>query len=79
MPVQVDPIKPKLKAPGTKRLKLNCHELLSTVAFNFNLHRYIMAAEMRITVAPLADQRFGNSGGKPLSLRLRVPAWLGVH
>jgi hypothetical protein len=26
--VQVDPIKPTLKAPGTKRLKLKCDELL---------------------------------------------------
>jgi hypothetical protein len=27
--VQVDPIKPTLKAPGTKRLKLNYNERLS--------------------------------------------------
>ena len=39
----------------------------------------VMAAELRITVAPLADQLFGTSGGKPLSLRLRVPAWQGGH
>ena len=39
--VQVDPIKPKLKPPGTKRLKLNCDVLLSTSAFKFNLRRYI--------------------------------------
>jgi hypothetical protein len=38
--VQVDPIKPKLKPPGTKRLKLNCDVLLSTSAFKFNLRRY---------------------------------------
>jgi len=38
--VQIDPIKPKLKPPGTKRLKLNCDELLSTSAFKFNLRRY---------------------------------------
>ena len=39
---QVDPIKPKWKAPGTgtKRLKLNCDTLLSTSAFKFNLRRY---------------------------------------
>ena len=39
--MQVDPMKPKLKAPGTKRLKLHCHVLLSTFAFRFNLRRYI--------------------------------------
>ena len=38
--VQVDPTKPTLKAPGTKRLKLKCVEPLSDVAFNFNLRRY---------------------------------------
>ena len=44
--VQVDPIKPTLKAPGTNRLKLNCDELLPTFAFKFNLRRY--------TAVPLA-------------------------
>ena len=38
--VQVDPIKPKLKPPGTKRLKLRIKILLSTSAFKFNLRRY---------------------------------------
>jgi len=38
--VQVDPTKPKLKPPGTKRLKLKCDKLLSNFAFNFNLRRY---------------------------------------
>jgi hypothetical protein len=33
-------MKPKLKPPGTKRLKLNCDILLSTSAFKFNLRRY---------------------------------------
>jgi hypothetical protein len=34
-------MKPKLKPPGTKRLKLNYDEPLSTFAFKFNLRRYI--------------------------------------
>jgi hypothetical protein len=38
--VQVAPIKPTLKAPGTKRLKLKCDEPLSNFVFNFNLRRY---------------------------------------
>jgi hypothetical protein len=40
--VQVDPIKPKLKAPGTQRLKLKHAKPLSSFAFNFNLRRYIV-------------------------------------
>ena len=38
--VQVEPIKPTLKPPGTKRLKLEYVVPLSNVAFKFNLHRY---------------------------------------
>jgi hypothetical protein len=43
--VQVDPIKPTLKAPGTKRLKLLYDKLLSTSAFNFNFRCYIKGYE----------------------------------
>ena len=42
-PVQVDPIKPKLKPPRTKRLKLKCDVLLSKSAFKSNLRRYAKA------------------------------------
>jgi hypothetical protein len=38
--VQVDPIKPTLKAPGTERLKLEYDEPASNLAFKFNLRRY---------------------------------------
>ena len=50
--VQVDPTKATVKAPGTKRLKLNHDKLLSRLAFNFNLRRYTMA------------ERFGMEGLK---------------
>ena len=42
--VKLDPMKPKLKAPGNERLcalKLNYVELLSDFAFKFNLRRFI--------------------------------------
>ena len=38
--MQVDPIKPNLKAPGTKRLKLQFDALLSNSGLKFNLRRY---------------------------------------
>ena len=38
--MQVDPIKPRLKLPGTKRLKLKCDEPFSRFAFKFKLRRY---------------------------------------
>jgi hypothetical protein len=37
--VLLDPAKPKLKPPGTKRLKLNFDMLLSTSAFKSNMRR----------------------------------------
>jgi hypothetical protein len=40
MAVQVDPIKPTLKAPEFERLKLQCYEPLSNFAFKFKLRRY---------------------------------------
>jgi hypothetical protein len=38
--VQVEPIKPTLKAPGPQRLKLEFDGLLSNFAFKLNLRRY---------------------------------------
>jgi hypothetical protein len=38
--VQVDPIKPALKAPGSKGLELISDAPLSNCAFKFNLRRY---------------------------------------
>jgi hypothetical protein len=38
--VQVDPMKPMLKAPISKRLKLEHDKLLSNFAFKFDLRRY---------------------------------------
>jgi hypothetical protein len=38
-------MKPMLKAPGSKRLKLKESELLSIVAFKINLRSYNLAAD----------------------------------
>ena len=43
--VQVDPMKPTLKPPGTKRLKLKCDVPLSSFAFKFNSRRVNQMAE----------------------------------
>jgi len=59
--VQVDPIKPMLKPPGTQHLKLKCDIVLSTFAFNFNLHhcsagedRQRLRGSLRAAVAGVA-------------------------
>ena len=38
--MQADPLKPKLKLPGTKRLKRKCEGPLSNFALKFKLRRY---------------------------------------
>jgi len=43
--VQVHPIKPTLKAPGTKPLKVEHEKLCSNFAFKFKLRRYLMVDE----------------------------------
>ena len=53
--VQVDPIKPTWKAPGTKRLKLIYDRVLSKRAFKFNLRRYTAGWRTRA----------GSTGGVP--------------
>ena len=57
--VQVDPSKPTLTAPGTKRLKLKCDEPLSNFAFKCNLRHYILddraAAAEEVAAAEAAD------------------------
>ena len=45
--MQVDPVKPILKAPGYMLLKLIYDRPLSTFAFKFNLRRYIKETQCR--------------------------------
>ena len=49
--VQVDPMKPMLKAPGITRLKLQHDEPPSRFAFNFNLRRYSKGKHMQMLQA----------------------------
>jgi len=43
-------MKPKMKPPGTKRLKLKQNRLLSNVAFKFNLRRYNLERGTRVCI-----------------------------
>jgi len=52
--VQVDPIKPTMKAPGAEPVKPKCDELLSNLAFNFKLRRYIKLKDFVGSAARLA-------------------------
>ena len=45
--MQVDPIKPTLKPPGTKRLQLQYHDPPSNSAFKFSLRRYSLVARKK--------------------------------
>jgi len=63
--VQVDPIKPMLKAPRIKRLKLIRDEPLSNFAFKFNLRRYDSGGEYNSadSAALHTLEAAGGSGG----------------
>jgi hypothetical protein len=50
--VQLDPIKPTLKAPGIKLLKLKYDKQLSNVAFKFNLRRCTTGTARRLRTSP---------------------------
>ena len=55
--MQLHPIKPKLKAHGTKRLKLKHEDLLSNLGFKFSLRRYIKAAALaKISISVAVGQ-----------------------
>ena len=58
--MQIDPIKPTLKAPGIKLLQLKCDKPLSNFAFKFNLRRYttvVVAAALLATVPYMMGER----------------------
>ena len=54
--LQVDPIKPTLKASGSKHLNLEHNELLSSFAFNFNLRHYALEKSNPQNFAQLVEQ-----------------------
>ena len=54
--MQVDPIKPTLKAPGIKLLKLKYDEVLSSSALKFNVRRHTLV------VTPLLSPEWCASG-----------------
>ena len=60
--VQVEPMKPMSKAPGTERLKLKYDKLLSSFAFNFNLRRYNVARSRLPPNVIVAHQEAGPGG-----------------
>jgi hypothetical protein len=66
--VQVEPIKPTLKAPGSKRLKLKYDKPHSSFAFKFNLRRYTLGLALQLQLPP-ADviHRLAGAYTRPLS------------
>ena len=55
--MQVDPMNPKLKAPGTDRLKLKHDERVSIVAFKFNSRLFDEVAQ-EMPVAAAANEMY---------------------
>ena len=59
--MQVDPIKPKLKAPGTQRLNQKFDKPLSSFAFKFNLRHYTMEDLQTFEPGSFVDALFPDS------------------
>jgi len=57
--VQVEPIKPMLKAPGNTRLNLRYDGPLSKLAFNFNSHRYTLVEKALAALDTLNKKDLG--------------------
>jgi hypothetical protein len=57
--MQVDPMEPAMKSPGSKRLKPKYDEPLSNFAFNFNFCRYSTASGGNVAI-----QAGGSLGGQ---------------
>jgi WD40 repeat protein len=72
--VQVDPIKPTLKAPGTKGLKLKCCILPSTSTFKFDLRRYNKVSSKVLTIGWSNDGQYLALGQYDGSVSIRDKA-----
>ena len=70
--VQIDPIKPTLKVPGTKLLKLEYDEPLSNLAFKINVRRYMKDRMQRTGDAMIGFQPI-DSMNLPNFFRLVLP------
>ena len=70
--MHVDPVKPKLKAPGTKLLKLAHEKLLSKFASNVNLHHYTEDAMVDASYKFRAWRRGRRGKGWQGHVRVRV-------
>jgi hypothetical protein len=74
--VQVDPIKPALKAPGSKRLKLKYAGPLSDFTFNIDLRRYIKDMGERIRSGTATAEEYFEMGS--IMLRKKVFTQVGL-
>jgi hypothetical protein len=69
--VQVDSIKPVLKAPITKRLKLKIDGPLSSFAFKFNLRRYNKEIVIE-KIKDLVQEKYGGIAETVMVRRCRL-------
>jgi len=76
--VQVDPMNPRLKPPGTERLKVQWDMLLSYSAFKFYLRCYSWAPRACGTFWPVATQRCGSPNSVPVLAMSYTPQCTGA-
>ena len=74
--VQLDPIKPKLKPPGTERLKLEYNGPHSIFVFKINLHHYNLGGAVLGLLSPGAGAAAGRRRATELTRRVTNAAAL---
>ena len=77
--VQVDPIKPTLKPPGTKRLKLKCDELRSSFGFKFNVRRYALGAGNHYAEIQVVDEIFDKHAADKMGIERVGQVMVMIH
>jgi hypothetical protein len=70
--VQADPIKPMLKPPRTKHLKLKCDILPSTFAFKLYLRRYIQVLALEAGPVTYCPRHVADTRSEPWFLELNA-------
>jgi len=73
--VQVDPVKPTLTAPGTKRLTLKYYILLSNFNFKFNMRR---CTEVQLRTSVRVYREMPGRGLHSSTFPLNLSAFHGI-
>jgi len=71
--VQLEPMKPTLKPPGSERMKVRCDDVLSNFALTFQLRLYNAVRNVHVKPASRSGRLSGGRAGSPAAARKSPP------